>query len=712
MTFLNPAILWALAAVSIPIIIHIFNLKKTKKIEFSTLMFLKEIQQSKYKKIKLKQLLILLCRIAFVILLVLMFARPFSKGFLGTSGEKARSSVLIILDDSFSMQSRETSGNSFENAKAKISETLNILDPNDEVFFTTVSQINRLDKNLLYKDLNSLRDTLNTLKTSDVTKSMNEVLFFAKEILKSASHSYKEVYIFTDGQKSFIENANLINDGLKPDEQTNLNYVLIGSRTPNNLSVDTINTVTKIFEKNKPVKIKASLNNHNNFNVLNKSVVINFGNYKDEKAIDIPANSTVDVEFIISAGVTGYAGGFIELVQNEISDDEISSDNRQFFSFFIPQKVSLLLVSTSPTDLQYINLALSSSEELMKDSLGNRTKYFEIKQVSSNELMSQNLNSFNSVVIANKPQFTQTESHKLKEHIESGGGVIIYPGSISSPESYNNMMRELDLPLINGSFGNDNPAYKFDKIDFEHPIFEGIFKQSSNQKNVSVESPGIKSGLNLSTGQNAISLITLNNEKNFLVEYSKGKGKLILFAVSPDMSNSDYPAKNLFSPITVRSILYLANINNIKPAITGKDYFIDVKTLSSTGDTISISHSTDSKLTNKIYVLGTDILLNLKNNTNFTANYTISQDNKVLFQFPANFSKAEPETIKLDGKALEAYLKERLNIEANVIKPQETISASILELRTGKDIWQYFLIAALLFIIIEYFLARSLIKNK
>ncbi len=712
MTFLNPAILWALAAVSIPIIIHIFNLKKTKKIEFSTLMFLKEIQQSKYKKIKLKQLLILLCRIAFVILLVLMFARPFSKGFLGTSGEKARSSVLIILDDSFSMQSRETSGNSFENAKAKISETLNILDPNDEVFFTTVSQINRLDKNILYKNVNSLRDTLIALKTSDVSKSMNEVLFFAKEILKSASHSYKEVYIFTDGQKSFIENANVINDGLKPDEQTKLNLVLIGSRTPNNLSVDTINTVTKIFEKNKPVKIKASLNNHNNFNVLNKSVVINFGNYKDEKAIDIPANSVVDVEFIISPGVTGYAGGFIDLLQNEISDDEISSDNKQFFSFFIPQTIKLLLVSNSPNDLQYINLALSSSEELMKDSLGNKTKYFEIKQVSSNEILSENLNSFNSVVIANKPQFTQQESQKLKEHIENGGGVIVYPGSLSSADSYNNMLRELDIPLINGSFGNDNSAFKFDKIDFEHPIFEGIFKQGSNQKNVSVESPSIKSGLNLSTGQNAISLITLNNEKNFVVEYSKGKGKLIMFAVSPDIANSDYPTKNLFSPITVRSILYLANINNIKPAVTGKDYFIDLKTLNSTADTISISQSTDNKHTSKVYAPGTDILLNLKNNTAYTSNYIISQGNNVLFQFPANFSKSESETTKLDNKALGAYLKESLRIEANIIKPQETISASILELRTGRDIWQYFLIAALLFIIIEYFLARSLVKSK
>lgn len=710
MTFLNPAILWALAAVSIPIIIHIFNLKKTKKIEFSTLMFLKEIQQSKYKKIKLKQLLILLCRIAFVILLVMMFAKPFTKGFLGSTGEKARSSVLIILDDSFSMQSRETSGNNFESAKAKINETLNVLDPNDEVFFTTVSQVNRLEKNMLYKDISKLRDTLASIKTSDVSKSMNEVMFFAKEILKSSSHSYREVYVFTDGQKSFIENPNVVSDGLKPDEQTKLNIVLIGSRTPNNLSIDTINTITKIFEKNKPVKLKASVNNHNNYNVLNKSVVVSFGNFKDEKAIDIPANSTIDVEFMLNPGITGFAGGFIELIQSEISDDEISSDNKQFFSFLVPEKISLLLVSGSPTDMQFINLALSSSEELIKDSLGTRTKYFDVKQVSSGELMSQDLKSFNAVVITNKSQFTQAESQKLKAHIEEGGGVIIYPGSTSLSESYNSLLTELDIPGTNGNFGNESSGFTFDKIDLEHPIFEGIFKQGSTQKNINIESPIIRSGINLSAGPNAIPLITLNNEKNFLVEYSKGKGKLLLFAVPPDMSRSDYPAKNLFSPITVRSILYLSNINNVKPAITGKDYFADIELTGGT-DTLIISSTSGTAPMPFAVTPGSDALLNLKNNTDNTGNYSISAGGKVLFQFPANFTKSESETSRMADNELEAYLKERLSLEANVITPRETIAASVLELRTGKDIWQYFLLAALLFIIIEYFLARSFVKK-
>src|SRR5205814_2573550 len=125
----------------------------------------------------------------------------------------------------------------------------------------------------------------------------------------------------------------------------------------------------------------------------------------------------------------------------------------------------------------------------------------------------------------------------------------------------------------------------------KHPVFEGIFKQPAIQNNISKESPDIKYGLNLTTDKNSISLITLNNEKNFLVEYSRGKGKVLLFAVSPDMKNSDFPAKSIFSPITVRSILYLSNTNTIKTAITGKDYFLGLSSINipANADTVNLN---------------------------------------------------------------------------------------------------------------------------
>ena len=143
-----------------------------------------------------------------------------------------------------------------------------------------------------------------------------------------------------------------------------MNFVLTGTRDANNISIDTLNTVSKIFEKNRPVKIKALINNHNNFNSVNKSVIINIGNYKEEKVIDIPANSTAEVEFTIKPENTGFASGNIELVQNDISDDEISGDNRQYFSFFVPKEVNVLLAAGSPADAEYIKLVLNSTREI------------------------------------------------------------------------------------------------------------------------------------------------------------------------------------------------------------------------------------------------------------------------------------------------------------------------------------------------------------
>jgi hypothetical protein len=722
MTFLNPALLWALAAISIPVLIHIFNLKRTKKVEISTLMFLKEIQQSKYKRIKLKQLLILLCRIGFITALVLMFAVPFLSGYLGSEGEKARSSVLIILDDSFSMQARDINGNNFENAKRKITETLNILDENDEVFFTTSSAINQLNRNILFRDINSLRDTLAALKISDVSKNLNEVLYFAGMILNSASNRQKEIYYFTDAQKNFMEIQTPSGNPFRESENTKVNFVLIGGRTAGNISIDTIDIVTKIFEKKKPVRLRTSVNNRNNYNTSNKSIILKAGNYIDEKVIDIPANSTVDVEFIFLPESEGFSSGMIELSRDEISDDEISGDNRQYFSIYVPEVITVLMVSASPGDAAYLELALSSSEEILKDPVLLGKKYFDIRRISAGELINANLNEYDAVVILNKPQFTGGETSQLKEYIESGGGVIIYPGSLVLTDSYNNVfLKGLNLPQIRSNFSRgEGNASKFDKVDLEHAIFDGIFKKGSEDKNFNLESPSIRSGFDISVGERSIPLITLTTGENVLVEYSIGRGKLLFFGISPDMNNSDFPGTNMFSPVAVRSILYMGNINSIKPAVTGSDYFIDPLLIRNpdnvTVDSLKlVSAETDGRIQSEydFYIpKGSGSLLNLKDALGKSSSYSLGSGKNEILKFSANYNNLESGTTLLNPEELSAIMENRFKIKAGVIKPDETVSASILELRTGREIWHYFLILALFFLAAEYFLARSILKSK
>lgn len=710
MTFLNPAILWALAAVSIPILIHIFNLKRTKKIEFSTLMFLKEIQQSKYRRIKLKQLLILLCRIAFIILLVMMFSRPFDTGFLGSPGSKARSTVLLIIDDSFSMQSRTSSGSELDAAKRKLTETIDILGSDDEIYFATVSSIGDAGRDFHVKDKNRLRDSASNIKASDITRDLNEVMYYANDILRSSSSGHKEIYLFTDGQKSFVENNSPIAGNIKPEQNTRLNIVLTGSRTANNLSIDTVNLVTKIFEKDRPVKLKASVTNHNNYNVTNKSITASSGSLKDEKVIDIPANSTVDVEFQIKPGAAGFTGGTIELLQSEIADDELSGDNRQYFTFYVPQKVSVLMASGTPSESEYLKLALSSSEEIFKADNPNNPVYFEISDISNSDFSSLDLKKYNCIVLSGKSSFSPGETTKLAEYIDNGGGVLVYPGASSTPESYNNsLMKALNLPYIIGQFTETSPA-GFDKIDYAHPVFEGIFKKVSGET-PGPESPAINSGFDLAGGMNSIAVVTMTNGKNFMVEYSKGRGRLMMFAVSPDFRNSDFPAKNLFSPITVRSVLYMSNINGIRPGTAGKDYFADVN-VPQNGDSLKLTSSLKDAPIKTIPVGENTQVVNLNTLIESSSVYSLTSAGIELTRFPVNFERVESSTTRLTPKETREYIKNTFGIEPEVIEPQETVSAAIIDIRTGRDLWQYFLVAALIFLLIEYLLARSILKTK
>lgn len=715
MTFLNPVILWGLAAVSIPILIHIFNLKRTKKVEFSTLMFLREIQQTKYRKIKLKQLLILLSRIAFIILLVMMFAKPFETGFLGITGDKPKSSVLIILDDSFSMQSRDKNGSDIENARRKVNETLDALNRGDEVFFTTVSGLNDPDVFKPVKDIQHIKDTLQLIKTGAVTRNINEIIYYAGSILEGAANSSKEVYFITDGQKQLFTSEEFSFNSSKPGENYRWNIILTGKRQANNLAIDTVNTVTKIFEKNRPVKIKAVLNNLNNFNAVNKSVILTAGTYREEKVIDIPANSTAEAEFIFKPEKTGFTSGVIELVQNDISDDEISGDNRQNFAVFIPEEIKILLVTGSPADAEYIKLVLNTSKEITPGT--EIATVFKITETDQNGLLSNDPGKFNSVIIVNKKSFSGVEAAKLNEYVTAGGGVIIYPGQSSDINNYNNeLMKLLDLPYIGEKFTSAQPV-KFDNVDMMHPVFEGIFKQGTGNNKLTIESPDIISAYNLQGGKNSVTAVTLTNGTNFMEEYTKGKGRVIMFAVPPDMGWSDFPKKNLFSPVTIRSILYTANLNGIKSAEAGRDYFIDPSALSVTNDSLILKTelSDPKQLKLPVYInkeTGESPLLNAGKYLEQNQNYDVYDNNLLKLVIPVNFNKKESLTQRSEPGDIKNLLSDKFKLNTEVIEETRPLTASINEMRTGRDLWQYFLIGAMIFAVIEYFLARSILKNK
>src|ERR1041384_2944175 len=102
MKFANPYFLFALLALAIPIIIHLFNFRKFKRVYFTNVRFLKEVKQDTKAKNKLKNLLILCSRLLAILFLVLAFAQPYIPRDNGAvhTGDKV---ISVYIDNSFSM---------------------------------------------------------------------------------------------------------------------------------------------------------------------------------------------------------------------------------------------------------------------------------------------------------------------------------------------------------------------------------------------------------------------------------------------------------------------------------------------------------------------------------------------------------------------------------------------------------------------------------
>ena len=138
MTFLNPILLLGLAAAAIPLIIHLFNFRRPRRVAFSSLAFLHELKKSTMQRVRIKQWLLLALRTLALAALALAFARPTLEGALaGVFGNQGRSTMAVVLDHSTSMSLRDGSGAYLDQAKTIASELLNDFESGDELILVS-----------------------------------------------------------------------------------------------------------------------------------------------------------------------------------------------------------------------------------------------------------------------------------------------------------------------------------------------------------------------------------------------------------------------------------------------------------------------------------------------------------------------------------------------------------------------------------------------
>jgi len=196
MTFLSPNAFWLLGALSIPIIIHILNRLNVKKVDYSSILFIKELRSSSIYRLHLQKLLILILRMLFISSLVLMFAEPVTKGFIpGWFASEQDASLVVIIDNSASMTATRNDKSHLEISK---NETMALLPNYKEETQIIISQT--CPPKIVFKGNNNHSDIRNSIKYIQPSNDYDNLWESVIKILsyKDITGIIKECVVFSD----------------------------------------------------------------------------------------------------------------------------------------------------------------------------------------------------------------------------------------------------------------------------------------------------------------------------------------------------------------------------------------------------------------------------------------------------------------------------------------------------------------------------------
>jgi len=726
MTFLNPFVLVGLAAAAIPVLIHLLNLRRLRTVEFSSLRFLKELQKTSLRRLKIQQLLLLLLRTLLVILLVLAFSRPALRGSLaGVMGSRASSTIVILLDDSPTMEMRNTGGALFSQARDAVHDILESADGDDTVFLIPLSSLREKDFSAeAASSIPSALNSLSTMEVSQISVPLIEGLPHIRNILEHSTHPNNELYIVSDAQRTQIPLAETPVDTVKElDPNVRCFLMTVPPSTGSNLGAGPVDVRTQILAKDRPVSLETTVRNPGETTVQNSVVSVYLdGSRVAQQSVTIPPRSAVTVPFTLFPKRRGILEAHLEL-----EDDVLEIDNSFYFTITVPRLIRILLVGATEPATRYAELALTLGGDTTAAGL------FGVDRKAVDRLPFLDLSGYDVLVLCGVPEFTPTVGDRFGRFVRNGGGLMVFPGPESNLSNYNrSLFRALAIPparqvQVQGGAPRNPTAesfLSFSRIDMDHPIFDQMFEETGPRAKTSpsVGSPRIHTAFSPAPGAAGHAIIGLSDGGSFLTEFKPGNGKVLVFAVDAGLEWSDFPLKGLFAPLLHRSMLYLATTQTKTDRFqTGESIETTVRIHSDeSGGTFFLRSPGEQEERLAPKFLTTSGMLHIASlpavETGIHALVRKSPgedaaggEEDLVGAFPVNIREEESDLRTLTDEE-STVLWQTLGVtedRARLLEPGDRVAETIKESRYGVELWQYLLGAALLLAMVEMAISRK-----
>ncbi len=654
------------------------------------------------RRVKIKEYLLLLIRSLVILLVVAAFARPALRGgFASKVGAHAKTSIVILLDNSYSMRYETKEGSLFDLAKKKAIKIISQLKEGDEaglILFASEPELTRKKPTYDFKGLlNQLDESLPSYKVTDVGCALKS----AFEILKDSKNLNQEIYLISDMEKSGWYFADKSPPSLE-GKGAKLYLLNVWSEERQNLCIEKIDFGNQLIEKGRPFQIKAQVANFTSQPV--KSLLVGFyldGRRVNQTDIDIERGGKATVEFVQTVETAGIHTGFFE-----ITDDDLMIDNRRYFAFKIPEKIEVLLVGEHQRNTHHLRLALNPQQK--------SDVHMVVSEADRKSLAGIDFNKYKVIIFSNLSRLSDVGLTNLERFVKRGGGVLFILGNNVEPEFYAQRIFkrffDLDLKAPLTPTKNVGGFFTLEKIDWNHPIFQVY--QNVEKKFL----PQIKfsSLFELPQRKNMKVISRFNLGKPALIEKDLGSGKVMLFATSLDEKESDLVIHPFFIPFVNRTVEYLAS----DLSRLSEDFLVGSKIERELDQKLSREKiklvDPENQQTHLAPIIQKDKLMLKIQDTEKPGIYKIKTEEKsggvfeVADRFAVNIDPKDSDPQKIEKSEIKKKLE---GLSLFFINPDEDIEKAILKSRYGKELWKLFLWMVVGLLALEMYLARSRKKD-
>lgn len=663
MTFLYPSFLFGLFALAIPVIIHLFNFRRTKKIYFSNTLFLKKVKEASSSKLKLKHYLVLASRLLFVFFLVMAFAQPFipSKEDLTSTSRN-----IIYLDNSWSMSNEVDEDLPALNEASRYIEKLLEIYPEDAEYKVITNDFEPFSNT--FKSKVETSDYLTELRFSGSSRTSGEIL---NRIMNETEGVNADIYWISDFQQTMFED-----EMPRFDSARNVNLIPLYFTSVNNVYIDSVYLDNPFLVGDTKPKLNVIIENGGTEEVrdLVVKVLLEETEVATGSATILPGDQAL-ITFDLAFDLQGINRGRIVF-----EEFPVTFDNDFYFTLNAGRKINILEIK-------------GTNRKTHVENVYGNTNLFNFQSFNIANLDYGLIEKADLVVLNGIQSLDVSLTSPLNAYLENFGNLLIIPTYRPDVNSYRQ---------VNG-LGRVSAVDTARRValaapDFDNPFFQNVFEENN---------AGIAMPLATNTiawGSDRTALLRSQSGVPYLSEIDRG-GKIYLVGAPFDLDFSTFQNHALFVPVMYRMAVMSSRSDN------RLYYFIDEEYISmpvdrAIGDEVARLERDEEELIPSQRVIGNDLLVEVPKYLLSAGFYNVTLAGDNLTSLAFNYS---PEESNLEQPPTE-YLQDVFggNIDIFDTDSAEEFEGAIENKYIGTPLWKYAILLALVFLLAEVLLLRFL----